>query len=238
MVCASTGNTSASMAAYAAQGRPQAARAGARGQDRGRQDGAGDHARRPGDHGPRQLRRLPADGHASWPGTTRSRWSTRSTRSGSRARRPRRSRSSTSSATPPTSTCCRSATPATSRRTGSATRSTPTLGRATKRPVMRGFQAEGAAPLVTGEPFPDPETKATAIRIGNPASWKLAARPPRRVGRPVRGGQRRPDPGRPARARLPRRRVRRAGVGRRHRRAARRTWRRASRTPGRPSSSP
>lgn len=48
------------------------------------------------------------------------------------------------------------------------------LGLATKRPVMRGFQAEGAAPLVTGEPFPDPETKATAIRIGNPASWHLA----------------------------------------------------------------
>ena len=48
------------------------------------------------------------------------------------------------------------------------------LGLATRRPVMRGFQAEGAAPLVTGEPFPDPETKATAIRIGNPASWKLA----------------------------------------------------------------
>jgi threonine synthase len=48
------------------------------------------------------------------------------------------------------------------------------LGLATKTPVVRGFQAEGAAPLVTGEPFPDPETKATAIRIGNPASWKLA----------------------------------------------------------------
>jgi threonine synthase len=48
------------------------------------------------------------------------------------------------------------------------------LGRATRTPVMRGFQAAGAAPLVTGEPFPDPETKATAIRIGNPASWKLA----------------------------------------------------------------
>ncbi len=48
------------------------------------------------------------------------------------------------------------------------------LGRATKRPRMRGFQAEGAAPLVTGEPFPDPETAATAIRVGNPASWKLA----------------------------------------------------------------
>jgi threonine synthase len=39
---------------------------------------------------------------------------------------------------------------------------------------MRGFQAEGASPLVTGEPFPEPETKATAIRIGNPASWRLA----------------------------------------------------------------
>jgi threonine synthase len=48
------------------------------------------------------------------------------------------------------------------------------LGAATRTPVMRGFQAAGAAPLVTGEPFPDPETVATAIRIGNPASWKLA----------------------------------------------------------------
>jgi threonine synthase len=48
------------------------------------------------------------------------------------------------------------------------------LGLATKTPRMHGFQAEGAAPLVTGEPFPDPETKATAIRVGNPASWKLA----------------------------------------------------------------
>ena len=48
------------------------------------------------------------------------------------------------------------------------------LGLASRTPVMRGFQAEGAAPLVTGEPFPDPDTKATAIRIGNPASWKLA----------------------------------------------------------------
>ncbi|MEP9383691.1 threonine synthase [Nocardioides sp. KR10-350] len=47
-------------------------------------------------------------------------------------------------------------------------------GRATRKPVMRAFQAEGAAPLVTGRVFPDPETKATAIRIGNPASWRLA----------------------------------------------------------------
>ncbi|MCL2542465.1 MAG: threonine synthase [Nocardioidaceae bacterium] len=47
-------------------------------------------------------------------------------------------------------------------------------GRATKKPVMRAFQAEGAAPLVLGHPVDYPETKATAIRIGNPASWKLA----------------------------------------------------------------
>jgi len=40
--------------------------------------------------------------------------------------------------------------------------------------VMHGFQAEGAAPLVHGEPVPHPETRATAIRIGNPASWHLA----------------------------------------------------------------
>jgi threonine synthase len=39
---------------------------------------------------------------------------------------------------------------------------------------MRAFQAEGAAPLVLGHPVEHPETKATAIRIGNPASWKLA----------------------------------------------------------------
>ncbi|MDQ1103320.1 threonine synthase [Nocardioides zeae] len=47
-------------------------------------------------------------------------------------------------------------------------------GHASRRPVMRGFQAAGAAPLVHGAPVSDPETKATAIRIGNPASWKLA----------------------------------------------------------------
>jgi threonine synthase len=47
-------------------------------------------------------------------------------------------------------------------------------GKATKRPVMRGFQAAGAAPLVLGSPVDEPETLATAIRIGNPASWDLA----------------------------------------------------------------
>jgi len=41
-------------------------------------------------------------------------------------------------------------------------------------PAMLGFQAEGAAPIVNGAPVANPETVATAIRIGNPASWKQA----------------------------------------------------------------
>ncbi|HVB06291.1 MAG TPA: threonine synthase [Acidimicrobiales bacterium] len=44
-------------------------------------------------------------------------------------------------------------------------------GRATKLPRMLGFQAAGAAPIVLGHPVEHPETIATAIRIGNPASW-------------------------------------------------------------------
>jgi threonine synthase len=39
---------------------------------------------------------------------------------------------------------------------------------------MLGFQAAGAAPIVLGRPVERPETVATAIRIGNPASWKGA----------------------------------------------------------------
>ncbi len=41
-------------------------------------------------------------------------------------------------------------------------------------PVLYGFQAEGAAPLVHGAPVADPETVASAIRIGNPARWEEA----------------------------------------------------------------
>jgi threonine synthase len=47
-------------------------------------------------------------------------------------------------------------------------------GPATKRPRMRGFQAAGAAPIVSGQIVPKPMTIATAIRIGNPASWQQA----------------------------------------------------------------
>jgi threonine synthase len=41
-------------------------------------------------------------------------------------------------------------------------------------PILYGFQAEGAAPLVEGHPIENPETVASAIRIGNPARWEEA----------------------------------------------------------------
>ncbi|MDP9860756.1 MULTISPECIES: threonine synthase [Streptosporangium] len=47
-------------------------------------------------------------------------------------------------------------------------------GVSTKTPRMFGFQASGAAPIVNGAPVTHPHTIATAIRIGNPASWQLA----------------------------------------------------------------
>jgi len=47
-------------------------------------------------------------------------------------------------------------------------------GKIDKLPKMAGFQAAGAAPIVDGHPIPNPETIATAIRIGNPASWSGA----------------------------------------------------------------
>lgn len=47
-------------------------------------------------------------------------------------------------------------------------------GVASSRPQMWGFQAAGAAPIVRGEIVREPDTIATAIRIGNPASWTLA----------------------------------------------------------------
>ena len=47
-------------------------------------------------------------------------------------------------------------------------------GRARNKPRMMGFQAEGAAPIVRGYVVKEPETIASAIRIGNPASWQKA----------------------------------------------------------------
>jgi len=47
-------------------------------------------------------------------------------------------------------------------------------GKARSKPKMMGFQAEGAAPIVRGYAIDQPETVASAIRIGNPASWQKA----------------------------------------------------------------
>ena len=49
-------------------------------------------------------------------------------------------------------------------------------GRSRSLPRMMGWQAEGAAPIVRGAPVENPETIATAIRIGNPASWEHAVK--------------------------------------------------------------
>jgi threonine synthase len=56
----------------------------------------------------------------------------------------------------------------------SGERELPKLEIAGSRPVLYGFQAEGAAPLVSGAPVANPETVASAIRIGNPARWEEA----------------------------------------------------------------
>jgi len=48
------------------------------------------------------------------------------------------------------------------------------FGEREEAPKLYGFQAEGAAPLVTGKPIANPETVASAIRIGNPARWEEA----------------------------------------------------------------
>ena len=133
------------------------------------------HARREDHPDRRQLRRLPGAGpqaHRRLP--DRSRWSTPSTRSASRARRPRRSRSSTRWAPRPTCTALP---------VGNAGNITAYWkgyteyhrdGLSDRLPRMLGTQAAGAAPLVLGEPVAEPETIATAIRIGSPASWTSA----------------------------------------------------------------
>ncbi len=76
-------------------------------------------------------------------------------------------------------------------------------GRTSARPRMLGFQAEGAAPIVRGAPVAEPETVATAIRIGNPASWDLAVAARDESGGPHRGRERRGDHRRAARRGAP-----------------------------------
>jgi len=59
-------------------------------------------------------------------------------------------------------------------------------GRATRIPRILGAQAAGAAPLVLGHPVPEPETIATAIRIGHPATWEPALAAARESGGAIR----------------------------------------------------
>ncbi|MCM8774445.1 MAG: threonine synthase, partial [Candidatus Omnitrophica bacterium] len=49
-------------------------------------------------------------------------------------------------------------------------------GKIKRLPIMLGFQAKGASPIVKGRPIKRPKTIATAIRIGNPASWQMAVK--------------------------------------------------------------
>ena len=100
---------------------------------------------------------------------------------------------------------------------------------ASKKPRMMGWQAAGAAPIVTGELVEDPQTVASAIRIGNPASWRLGRSRARRVRRRDQRRHRRRDPrglppagagrGHLLRARLRRLRRRPAQVRERRRRS-------------------
>ena len=85
----------------------------------------------------------------------------------------------------------------------------PGDGRA--RPRMHGFQAAGAAPLVTGQRVEHPETVASAIRIGNPARWEEAMTAMRDSRGGVERRDRRADPRRLPLPRRPRGRLLRAG---------------------------
>ena len=80
-------------------------------------------------------------------------------------------------------------------------------------PRMWGFQAAGAAPLVLGHRVDEPETVATAIRIGDSGVVGQGRRRAGRLRRPDRGGDRRRDPRRLPRPRPARGHLLRAGVG-------------------------
>ena len=147
--------------------------------DRRRQAGAGRRLRREDPPGARELRRLPGTGPQDRGGPRRHRageLGQPGAHPGAEVRvlRDLRPARASPGCAFPAGRQCR----ATSRRTGSATRSTTTIGRMEDSlPRMFGFQAAGAAPLVLGHPVSDPETIATAIRIGSPASWHGAPRP-------------------------------------------------------------
>ncbi len=116
----------------------------------------------------------PCESSARWRTRATSRSSTRSIQIASRDKKPRPSRSSTISVTRRTFTFYRSATLETSPRIGRAIANFATPENQRRCPAMLGFQAAGAAPIFHNRVVEQPETIASAIRIGNPASWKSA----------------------------------------------------------------
>ena len=168
VICASTGNTAASAAAYAARAGMRGAVIVPEGKIAIGKLAPGADARCPRHRPAGQLRRRAADRPRPCRPRTRSSSSTRSTRIGSRARRPPPSRSSRSSAGRPGALAIPVG------NAGNITAYWRGFQEVGEAPVLYGFQAEGAAPLVHGAPVADPETVASAIRIGNPARWEEA----------------------------------------------------------------
>ena len=120
----------------------------------------------------RSTLRSPSSGRL--PSRARRRSSTASTPTASRARRPPRSRSARPWATLPTRLFIPVGNAGNITAYWKGFVQAAGAGMARQRPRMYGYQAEGAAPLVSGKPVAEPQTVATAIRIGNPASWKGA----------------------------------------------------------------
>ena len=220
VLCASTGNTSASAAAYAARAGITCAVLVPAGQDRDGQARAGGDARREDHPGRRQFRRLPGTGpqaHDRLPDVALV-----------NSVNPIRIEGQKTAAfeivdalgSAPDVHC------AARRQRRQHHRLLAGLHRVSPRravdrlPRMLGTQAAGAAPLVLGEPVCEPETIATAIRIGSPASWASAVAAQQRIQRPVPCRHRRGDPGRVPPGGPHRGRVRRTRIGGQHRRPA------------------
>ena len=152
------------------RGAGRAARGGdrPRGQDRDRQARPGADARRPGDRAAGATSTTRCGSSASWPTSTRSSSSTRSTRYRIEGQK----------------TAAFEVVEELGEAPGALAIPVGNAGNVTAywrgfqergaAPVLYGFQAEGAAPLVRGAPVAEPETVASAIRIGNPARWEEA----------------------------------------------------------------
>ena len=155
IICASTGNTSASAAAYGAAAGLEVIVVLPAGPDRGRQARPGADRRRPGRRRRGQLRRRAADRPRAGRARDRARPPADARQLGQpasprRARRRPPSRSARTSAARPTTSPSRSAMPATSAPTGRASATTATRAWSRRGRCMLGFQAAGAAPLVLG----------------------------------------------------------------------------------------